>query len=154
MSTALPNIMEVLDTAVKDITKRVAKFDMVPAECAVPDAGDSNSLVTTANGDYQLTIVFYAPNRVLQAITENMKRGKISDAQDIEIYTVEFFNILCGHVVTAMNNSIHASARFGIPRLVKGPYGPDGADPPGARREDLFYQSSFGPVQVSTIFQN
>lgn len=146
------NISEALDNAVKDISKRVAKMDMENIDSAEIDDGDSNSLVTTSKGDYKLTIVFYTNSFVMRAITENMKRGKVATEEDIKEYTTEFFNILCGHVVTALNKKNNAAARFGIPIIVKGMYSDNELESTD-KLQKLFYKSNYGIVEVKTIYQ-
>lgn len=152
MSTE-PILSEITDRAVKDISKKVARMDMLNAD-AVPveeDGADSCSLVTTAKGDYELTIVFCAGFRVMRAIAENMKRGESANEEDIAIYTKEFFNILCGHVVSALNRAIHASARFGIPQFLIGPFRNDQYNMQAASA--LYYQSCYGPVKILQSFK-
>lgn len=151
--SAESNLSEITDRAVKDISKKVARVEMHNADSAVIDDENSSSLVTTAKGDYELTIVFYTSICVMRAITENMKRGESADEEDIAVYTKEFFNILCGHVISMLNRSIHASARFGIPQFLKGPYREDEHSMPQALNE-MCYQCSYGPVKIRTIFQS
>lgn len=126
---------------------------MVRIAMADMDTENINTLVVTAKGDYCLTIAFYAESHVLRGITENMKRGATASDTDIEIYTTEYFNILCGHVITNVNKAAHTSARFGIPKMVKGCYMDD--TPFGAQiRQELFYDCGFGPVKLETLYQS
>lgn len=145
------DILEILDTAVKDISKRVAKLDMLNADSAEINTEGSSSLVSTTKGDYCLTIILYTEDRVLRAITENMKRGVAADDADIPIYTTEYFNILCGHVVSTMNNRAHTAARFTIPRIVKGRC--EDIEPESELKQELFYNCSYGPVKVETFYK-
>lgn len=150
---ANPNILEILDTAMKNISKRVAKLDMFNSATVEIDKDKSCSFVITTKGDYCLTIVLYAGNDVLRAITENMKRGETADESDIAVYTTEYFNILCGHVISAMNNSIHASARFGVPQMVKGRYMEDDSPNSMENKQELFYKCAYGPLKVETLYK-
>lgn len=151
MDTQL-DILEILDTAVKDISKKVAKLDMLNTDSAEINTEGSSSLVTTTNGDYALTIIFYTEEPVLRAITENMKRGQAANAEDIPIYTTEYFNILCGHIITNMNKKSHTSARFGVPRMVKGQCNEETQSELHDKQE-LFYNCSYGPIKVKTLYK-
>lgn len=144
------DILEILDTAVKDISKRVAKLDMLNTDSAEINIEGASSLVSTTKGDYCLTIIFYTEDRVLRAITENMKHGATTNDADIPIYTTEYFNILCGHVISTMNNKAHTAARFTIPRIVKGQC--ENIDTQSLRQE-LFYNCSYGSVKVETFYK-
>lgn len=148
-----PNLTKITDRAIKDIARRVAGMDIWETDRAAIDETNARSLVTTARGDYELTIVFCTGLCVMRAIAENMKHGQRADDADIVAYTKEFFNILCGHVVSALNRSVHASARFGIPLLIKGPY-QKGPYETGGQRSDLCYQCCHGPVRVSILYQS
>lgn len=142
------NLLEITDTAVKDISQRVAKLDMQRTEIADIDSTDSSSLVIVADGHYPLTLVLYAGKRVLRAIGEHMKREEIVDDDEISIYTTEFFNILCGHVITMLNNRSHTETRFGIPHMQNGLYS---LLPPNRLMQKLFYHSCYGSVVIYTF---
>lgn len=144
------NFNEILDRAIKDISKRVAKLDITDADITPISVEDSSSLVSTTNGDYIITIVLHTGDNVLRAITENMKRGSCDDESDITTYTTEYFNILCGHIVSTMNNKAHKKARFSVPLLVKGEYKEDiSADD----RQQLFFSSIHGPLKLETLYK-
>lgn len=145
------DLYEILDNAVKEVTKKVAKMDFINAGASEIDAGHSSSLVTTAQGDYILTIIFQTSDSVLRGITQNMKRGADVNDDDIPIYAAEYFNILCGHVVSRMNRKAHTDARFGIPQVIKGGY-MEGTEQ-GKKRQALFYCCALGTVKVETFFE-
>lgn len=143
------NFYEILDSAVKDITKRVAKMDFTSTGVS-EILGHSSSLVTTTQGDYILTIIFHTSDVVLMGITQNMKRGAAVEEGDIAIYAAEYFNILCGHVVSAMNQKAHTAARFAIPKVIKGGYTDEEVQ--ASNKNALFYCCPLGMVKVETFF--
>lgn len=145
------DLYEILDSAVKDITKRVAKMELTNVGTSDIDQEKARSLVTTTHGDYVLTIIFHTSDVVLKGITRNMKRGGDVEESDIAIYAAEYFNILCGHVISAMNRKAHTAARFGIPKVIKGGYQEDVAE--GKQGRALYYASPLGTVKVETYFQ-
>lgn len=125
---------------------------MIRIDMADVDSENVNTLIVTTKGDYCLTIAFYADIQVLRGITENMKRGAKASDTDIEIYTTEYFNILCGHVITNFNRESHTSARFSIPKMVKGCY-MESVPFEAQKRQELFYNCTYGPIKLETLYQ-
>lgn len=146
------DLYDILDSAVKDITKRVAKMELINVGTSEIDADKASSLVTTTHGDYVLTIIFHTSDDVLKGITQNMKRGADVAESDIAIYAAEYFNILCGHIISAMNRRAHTAARFGIPKVIKGGY--ENSQAQGNQGQALYYRCPLGTVKVETYFQS
>lgn len=145
------NLLELTDVTIKRISQTVALLDIRSVETHPFELQNFDSLVVTTSSDYFLTIVFRADNCVLRAITRHMKRGIPDVAEDeIVIYTSEFFNILCGNIVTVINNSLHTSARFGIPKRIRGLY-VDGFVPPRVTKR-LSYESGYGQVEIQLFY--
>ena len=114
-------LFQILDSAVKDISHRVAKTDVVN----VPDvnqisAANPCSIFTKTTGDYKLMVVLCADYDVLKEMTRNMKHGMEASEEDVSVYMREFFNIFCGHVVSAMNQCQHLKAYFDVPSFIFG----------------------------------
>lgn len=146
------SLLAVTDQVVKDIALQVAKLEISPQEEQVdlPEE-DCGSLVIDTKGDYELTLVFSAGQQVLRAISNNMIRGLATD-EDIPVCAVEFFNILSGRVISAINNRTHSVARFAIPRLV------NGVRPVPSSDKDLSwwvlnYSTPYGPVKVQAGYR-
>lgn len=144
---------ETLNITLVDIAQRVAKLELVHTASANMNASDVSSLVSITNGDYSLIFVLSTETSVLQRITRNMKHQESISSEDIHIYTTEFYNIFCGHVVSALNDRIHARARFGIPRLIRGYYNGKGADSTNGLTE-LDFQCPFGALKLKVLNNN
>lgn len=145
----LPDMTRYLDSAVRDVTMKIARLNLTTISPAEFRAGDTSSLVSKVDGDYSMILVFCADAHVLYAITRSMKHGEPCDEQDVEIYMREFFNILCGRIVSMLNNDTHSSSRFNIPQLLKGSY-LEGAGESGAMVE-LYYDSGVGPFGMQSV---
>ena len=119
-----PELFQIFDSALKDISKRVAKMEVVSCPgTASLSAQESWSLFSKTAGDYPITVVFRTNSSVLKAITYNMKRRPDDITQEeISVYTKEFFNILCGHVISAVNQATGATAFFQVPEIQRGTY--------------------------------
>lgn len=137
------NIPSIADFAMKDISKRVAK--LMVANSSLPSLQNSEICTLFANvfGDYSLIIALTASREFFYGATQNMMRGEPPTENDITVYMPEFFNILCGHIVTTINKTMGTSARFGVPRFIEGFF--NSAAPcnttPAA---ELAYSSCFG----------
>lgn len=145
-------LFQIVDSAIKDISRRVAKLDMVNTDSVQIKSEDTCTLYTTTRGDYCLTIILYTKIPVLKAITENMKRSPMVSEDDFAIYPIEYFNVLCGHVITAMNKAYCTKARFDVPQIIKGLYSDPNRD---IRKEkwEYCYNSSFGPIKLEIFYQ-
>lgn len=113
-------------------------------------AEEIKSLIISTQGDYCLTIVLSAEKDILRSIASNMKHGADADDSDIAIYTAEFFNILCGQIVSAINIKNHLKARFSIPQCIKGAY-LIGITEEGFYRREYFYRSDYGTVKLEIL---
>lgn len=142
------DFFKILDLSVKDITKRVAKIDSVNTTKSVIDSNQVCSLVTSTSGGYDLTLAMYAEKPLFQVIAENMKRRAIETEDDIAIYTTEFFNILCGHVVSATNQMARTDTRFNIPQFIEGYY-----TVPADKCYTFHYSSNCGAFCIMTFYQ-
>lgn len=143
------NLVSILDTAVKDISTKVAKLNISKTIPCPIDSSSTASLSITTSGDYRLTIIFHADMQLFRIIAKNMKRKELTDDTDLEIYVTEFFNVLCGHVVSMINNHINRSARFGIPSFYKGFYelqSPDNQD----YHQTIYYRCDYGVIEIET----
>lgn len=147
------NIMQVLDTQLKNISKTVAKVEICNVDNAILEEENSSSFIANISGDYILTIIFQAGSLFMRTITENMKHKSSIDDTDIKEYSGEYFNIFCGHVVSNLNNANNAKARFGIPILVSGSYMTDQTKPLSQVWKQC-YQSNYGQVIIQTIYQS
>lgn len=140
---------EILDNAVKDIFKRVVRFDMEQIHKCPMNTHELYSLVISTQGDYNLTIVLCAENDVFRKMAEHMKRGAPPGDEDIPVYVTEFYNILCGHIVSMLNKTHHCSARFAIPKYIRGYY-------MTVKKEQslcsYFYDCGYGMIQIETLF--
>lgn len=146
------DLSNIVDTAVTDISKRVAKLEFTKAETTDFKGDKICSLVTTAKGDYDLTVILYAGSQVLRAIAVNMKRGVAVSDEDIVIYTTEYFNILCGHIISMINTLNKKKARFGVPQIMRGMY-QEALDAAPIERWEHIYNCPVGLMKLETLYR-
>lgn len=105
----------IIDEAVINITKRVANITLKRSDGLRPGSSGHSTLRITTTGAYRMTFVYRAPPRVFQIIADTMKRRSCTDEADMAEYVKEYFNILCGRIVSGINRETGASVRFGLP---------------------------------------
>lgn len=150
----IADISVIVNNAVQDIFKKVAGMPVQSVSCQDMSEGDLWSLVITTQGDYHMTVILCANYGTLCSIAQNMRHGMPASDSDVPIYITEFFNILCGRVVSAINMKTHSTARFGIPRLNKGVCisGMDEEDE--MCRKEYFYQCGDDLFRMETVLNN
>lgn len=60
-------------------------------------------------------LALYAGEKTLSRIADGMLGGPPEDAEEQDEAVKEFFNVLCGHIVTAAAHTYHASILFPPP---------------------------------------
>ena len=120
---------KIIDEAVINITKRVANITLKRSDGLQPDGSEYSTLRITTTGAYCMTFVYRAPPSVFQSIADTMKRKSCTDEADMAEYVKEYFNILCGRIVSGINRETGASVRCGLPeyRREEAPGRGDGA---------------------------
>lgn len=67
---------------------------------------------TEVDGTYHALLTFRAEWPLFRQLTENMLGEPISEPDDVEEYTKEFFNVLCGRLVSEIFILTKSPARF------------------------------------------
>lgn len=137
----------IIDDIIRDVSIKVAKLDLCSYDPARISLENRIAVITTVTGNFEGSIVFSSDNHVIRGISENMKHEQITQESEIEIYAVEFFNILCGRIITALCNRSRLPARFNIPQLLPGGP-PDEPVADGVTRFEWCYGSRCGPMLI------
>lgn len=119
MSTDI--LEENVSKVIIDIFLQVAKIAVIAIEKPTEVfCDDIISLVTTTKGDYSFEMAMYAHEYMINAICQNMKHSTQINKEDIQDYVGEFFNIICGQIVSNFNRQTKKSALFSIPKVIYG----------------------------------
>ncbi|RGE68939.1 chemotaxis protein CheX [Anaerotruncus colihominis] len=111
---------ELIHRTVVDITRQIAKIDLRLCSQDPDPANELCTLRTTIDGDYHTELVLHADRALLHRLTENMMEAKTTDPEDMEEYSKEFFNVLCGHIVSEIFRRTKLPARFHTPCFAYG----------------------------------
>ncbi len=106
------DIFQMINKDIISITNQVAGISL--AQSQPVDIANANTLSLSAKGSYQLNLYLYANWETLAEIAGNMKHMPAAD-EEIPMYTVEYFNILGGGIVSKINQRYQLSARFTPP---------------------------------------
>lgn len=107
-------ICELINNDVLAITNQVAGISLTQSQPV--DIHEAYTLSLSANGSYNLNLCLHADKKTLEKIAANMKRSPAA-GDEVQMYVIEFFNILGGRIVSRINRVYQQSARFSPPEL-------------------------------------
>lgn len=142
------DMLQLLERAFMEITQKVAGFQVNPTVTMKVDVANCQSLLLRTSGDYTATLVLKAEDHIFYEIACSMKRNREITQDDLAVYTTEYFNMLCGYLVSHLNHRTGMKARFGIARLVK-EEGVSGLFEGEAVQ--LFYECPYGQMVFQSI---
>lgn len=128
MNNAMPKeeLERILDQAVRDVTERAAgvrlrQGDRLPGDdiCTVQitfDRGFSTSLTLCAN------------TGLLYRMACNSFHEESVSPEDLEEFSKEYLNVLCGRITGAMFRATQIPEHFGQPVFYRGRYEPEGRE--------------------------
>lgn len=105
-------IYQIINRNVLEISKKVAGI-LLSQSCPV-EMMETHALHLSAVGTYQFDLYLRTDKRTLEHIASNMKKAPATE-EEIMLYTIEFFNILGGRIVSTINRNYGQSARFRPP---------------------------------------
>ena len=122
------------------ITLDVAQIDLRLSDHQPNPDDDLCTVYTSVAGGYKTRLVMCAQRKFLHRLTENMMGEPSSDPDDLEEYTKEFFNVLCGRLVGEIFRTTHLGASFHPPLFSEGNY--DTLFKQGDQPEEVIYFTS------------
>lgn len=118
----MPEIGHLLDEQLQSIFRRMTGLSLQSTPDPLVQPEDAWSLAISAKGDCRLTFLMCAQWDVWHGIARNMNHGKAVPDENVFLYVGELFNVLCGRVLSAINTRYRCSARFSVPRVLRGGY--------------------------------
>lgn len=113
-------IHDILNDVMVRVTKKMADIDMRPGE-AVP-AEDVYTVYTTLEGECDANLTMCAEKPFLERLAQQVLFEKDVGMQDVEDVAKEYFNVICGLMISQMHPLIRRPTRFQIPTFCKGVY--------------------------------
>lgn len=121
----------------QDITKQVANIQLCKKDSDL--SMDTCTVHTTFDGGCHASLALCADTSLFVRLTQHIMQEEDVAPQDIEDFTKEYFNVICGQVVYHVFKATHISSRFQIPTFYTGQYHPSDH---GTSRFTLRYTSN------------
>lgn len=128
MNTAMAKeeLEQILDQAVQDVTERTAgvhlhQGDQLPGE-------DLCTVQITFDRGFRTSLTLCADTRLLYRMACNSFHEESVGPEDMEEFSKEYFNVLCGKIAGAMFRATQIPAHFGPPVFYHGRYEPEGRE--------------------------
>lgn len=127
MDTAMPQqrLQEVFDRVTLEVTEQVAGIHLHP-EQSPPDGKDVCTVHAAFERGFHSSLSLCADTAMFVRLTQYMMGQEEVSSQDVEDFTKEYFNILCGHIAGALFRMTKIASRFGIPAFYHGQFQPEG----------------------------
>lgn len=126
MDTAMSqqSLEEMLDTVVREVTETTAGIRLY--HDTQPPAGELCTIYITFQKGLRSSISLCAEAAMLRRMTQNFIQSEDVTLQDLEDFSKEYFNVVCGRVAAILFKTTRVAARFSVPDFYQGRYRPDG----------------------------
>lgn len=128
MNTALAKeeLEQILDQAVQDVTERTAgvrlrQKDQSPGE-------DLCTVQITFDRGFKTSLTLCADTKLLYRMACNSFHEESVSPEDLEEFSKEYFNVLCGRIAGSMYRVTQVPAHFDPPVFYRGRYEPEGRE--------------------------
>lgn len=116
----------ILDQAVQDVTEctagvRLQQGDRAPGE-------DLCTVQITFDKGFRTSLTLCADTGLLHRMACNSFHEESVSSEDLEEFSKEYFNVLCGRIAGAMFRATQVPAHFGPPTFYHGRYEPEGQE--------------------------
>lgn len=123
---AKEELERILDQAVQDVTEctagvRLQQGDQSPGE-------DLCTVQVTFDKGFHTSLTLCADTRLLCRMASNSFHEESISSEDLEEFSKEYFNVLCGRIAKAMFQATQVPAHFGPPEFYRGRYEPEGRE--------------------------
>ncbi len=128
MNTAITKerLEEILDKAIQDVTERTAGVRL--SQGSQPLGSDLCTVHITFDKGFGTSLTLCADTSLLSRMAGNSFHEDEVPPEDIEEFSKEYLNVLCGKIAGAMYQATQISAHFGQPEFYHGRYEPEGQD--------------------------
>lgn len=125
MDTALkqPELEAMLDRAVQDVTEKTAGIRLYLG--ANPPHGELCTVHVTFKKGFHSSISLCADTSVLERMASSVVRKERISPQDLEDFSKEYLNVLCGRIAALLFQATKIPARFGVPSFHRGRFAPE-----------------------------
>lgn len=128
MNTAMTKeeLEQILDQAVQNVTERTAGVQLHQADQLLGE--DLCTVQITFDRGFGTSLTLCADTGLLYRMACNSFHEDSVSPEDIEEFSKEYFNVLCGKIVGAIFRVTQVPAHFGPPVFYHGRYEPEGSE--------------------------
>lgn len=124
MTIAEEILQGVFDQTLRDITESMAGIRLYQVNA--PPEGSTCTVYMPFEKGLRFVLAFQANTPMFVRLTRHILRGDEVTFQDLEDFTKEYYNVLCGHIIARLFQETRVALRFGIPDFCIGEYRPEG----------------------------
>ena len=117
---------QILDQALQDVTERTAGVRLHQND--QPLGEDLCTVHITFDKGFATSLTLCADTSLLARMASNSFHEDPVTQEDLEEFSKEYFNVLCGKVAGAVFRATQVSAHFGPPVFYHGRYEPEGQE--------------------------
>ena len=117
---------QILDQALQDVTEQTAGVRLNQGD--QPLGEDLCTVHITFDKGFSTSLTLCADTSLLTRMACNSFHEEEVDSEDLEEFTKEYFNVLCGKISGAMFQATQIAAHFGPPTFYHGRYEPEGQE--------------------------
>lgn len=125
MNTAMPekNLQDVFDQVTREVTEKVAGIRLCEGELS----SEENLCTVHASFErgFHSSLALCADTAMFTRLTQSMLQEEEVTPQDVEDFTKEYFNVLCGCIASKLFQVTKVASRFDIPAFYTGNYRPE-----------------------------
>lgn len=103
-----------------NLTQKVAKITLHSLEEYLPIPGDCYRYEITTRGAFCSEIICEMEKGLFESVICEGIKGQRLSQNEKELYVTEYLNVICGRVLSNMNNLLRKSSRLSVPQLFLG----------------------------------
>lgn len=128
MNTVLTKeqLEQILDQALQNVTEQTAGVRLNQGD--QPLGEDLCTVHITFDRGFSTSLTLCADTSLLTRMACNSFHEDEVDSEDLEDFTKEYFNVLCGKIAGSMFQATQVAAHFGPPVFYHGRYEPEGQE--------------------------
>ena len=119
-------LAEILDQALQNVTEQTAGVRLHQGD--FPLGEDLCTVHITFDRGFNTSLTLCADTSLLCRMARNSFHEDEVNQEDLEEFSKEYFNVLCGKIAGAMFQATQISAHFGPPMFYHGRYEPEGQE--------------------------
>ncbi len=123
---AKEELERILDQAVQDVTECTAGVRLYQGEKSLGD--DLCTVQITFDKGFSTSLTLCADTKLLYRMACNSFHEESVSPEDVEEFSKEYLNVLCGRITGAMFRATQVPAHFNPPVFYRGRYEPEGSD--------------------------